>query len=38
MRLKDYEVLKDKLFYLPIAIAVDKEPEFRDTIKAYLTA
>ncbi|WP_159018336.1 tetraacyldisaccharide 4'-kinase [Algibacter sp. L3A6] len=38
MRLKDYEVLKGKLFYLPITIAIDKEPEFRDAIKAYLTA
>ena len=38
MRLKDYEVLKGKLFYLPITIAIDKEPEFRHAIKAYLTA
>ncbi|MEL0652476.1 tetraacyldisaccharide 4'-kinase [Algibacter sp. TI.3.09] len=38
MRLRDYEVLKGKLFYLPIAIAIDREPEFRGAINAYLSA
>ena len=38
MRLKDYEVLKSKLFYLPISITVDKTSKFSSLIKAYLEA
>ncbi|MCL5130391.1 tetraacyldisaccharide 4'-kinase [Algibacter sp. L4_22] len=36
MRLKDYEVLKNKLFYLPITISIDNEKEFSCVIKKYL--
>ena len=38
MRLKDYEVLKGKLFYLPITIAIDKQSEFEGAIEAYLNS
>ena len=38
MRLKDYEVLKSKLFYLPISITVDGASKFSSLIKAYVEA
>ncbi|TYA84082.1 tetraacyldisaccharide 4'-kinase [Seonamhaeicola marinus] len=37
MRLKQYEVLKSKLYYLPIEVNIDREAVFNDLIKAYLT-
>ncbi|KAB1067812.1 tetraacyldisaccharide 4'-kinase [Tamlana haliotis] len=33
MRLKQYRVLKDKLFYLPISVQIDKAEAFNDLIK-----
>jgi tetraacyldisaccharide 4'-kinase len=38
MRLKEYEVLKDKLFYLPISVFIDAEDEFNTEIKTYVSA
>lgn len=36
MRLKQYESLKSKLYYLPIEVVIDKEASFNKTIKGYL--
>lgn len=35
MRLKQFASLKSKLFYLPIAIGLDNEPEFNKLIKGF---
>ena len=36
MRLKQYESLKDKLFYLPIKVRIDNEPLVNKLIKDFL--
>ncbi|RED48299.1 tetraacyldisaccharide 4'-kinase [Seonamhaeicola aphaedonensis] len=36
MRLKQYESLKSKLYYLPIEVVIDKEASFNKAIKGYL--
>lgn len=36
MRLKQYEVLKDKLYYLPITMTIDKAFEFNQQIKNFI--
>ena len=37
MRLKQFEVLRDKLFYLPITVSIDNELEFNQKIKNFIT-
>lgn len=36
MRLRQFESLKDKLFYLPITISLDNEPAFNDLINTFV--
>ena len=36
MRLKQYDVLKDKLFYLPITIKIDKAAVFSQKIRSFI--
>lgn len=36
MRLKQYDVLKDKLFYLPITIKIDKAAVFNQKIRSFI--
>ena len=38
MRLKDEPLLKDKLFYLPITVHLDKPEQFNTKIKTYVAA
>ncbi|MBU2950288.1 tetraacyldisaccharide 4'-kinase [Tamlana agarivorans] len=35
MRMKDYTVLRDKLYYLPIEVKIDDKPKFEALIKAF---
>jgi len=37
VRLSDNESLKDKLYYLPIQIKIDKSEIFKDTIKSFIS-
>lgn len=38
MRLKNFEVLKDKLYYLPITVSIDLEGHFDAEVKRFVTA